>query len=94
MDFVKHLEDELRNLIDLSDCDDKLDEVEILTDHLVSDHHYIEYGYLETICQYYFAGKDETVFFKVNSEEITEHFKDVVKVVNLKPVTSFVWEEV
>lgn len=94
MDLVKHLEDELRNLIDLSGCDDKIDEIEILTEHLCTDHHFIDYGYLETICQYYFAGKDETVFFKVNSEDVTSNFKDVVKVVNLRTINTFVWEEV
>jgi len=94
MDLVKHLEDELRNLIDLSGCDDKIDEIEILTEHLCADHHFIDYGYLETICQYYFAGKDETVFFKVNSEDVTSNFKDVVKVVNLRTINTFVWEEV
>lgn len=93
MSHVKILEQELRKIVDLSSCEDKSDEVEMLTDLLVNDYKLLDLGYLESICQFYFGGKEATMFFRVDSAEVVDKFEDAVKEVKLVPKTTYTWEE-
>ena len=92
-DHVKLLEESLTELLSLKDEKDLSYKVEVMVDYLMDNHFHVNLCSMEFICQYYFPCKEGSLFFKVNSEYGTSSFTEVATEVELKPITSYIWEE-